>query len=496
MQEKNLLEVEGLSKSFLGVMALHRVNLSVRAGEVHAVIGENGAGKSTMMNIIMGDLKKDEGKISLKGKPVEFKSPADAIAAGISMIHQEISLVPTLTVAENIWLHREDVFMKGLFINSAARKEATDRLLEKMGISVKSTALVSELTVAQAQLVELARAISSNAEIIIMDEPTSSLSDKEIAILFKVMRDLKEKGVAIIFITHKIEELLAISDRVSVYRDGCYIGTRSCARTTKDELISMIIGRTLTEQYPQIHAKIGKPVLEVKNLSGEAYSNISFTIHEGEIVGFSGLVGAGRSEIMRGIFGIDKKLGGEIFVNGEQVQIHSPKDAVRHGMAMVTEDRRDMGIIQSGSVKENMSISTISDFCGKLGIVNVAKEQQAVEDMMKKLSVKAANMNMLITSLSGGNQQKAIVGRWLMTEPKLLILDEPTRGIDVGAKAEIYRLIGKLAEQGMAIILVSSEMPEILGMSSRIFVVRDGSIVFECESADATQELLGKHALG
>lgn len=496
MQEKNVLEITELSKSFLGVMALNRVKLSVRAGEVHAVIGENGAGKSTMMNIIMGDLKRDSGKILLKGTPVEFKSPADAIAAGISMIHQEISLVPTLTVAENIWLHREDRFMKGPFISHSARKEATDKLLEKMGIRIKSTALVSELTVAQAQLVELARAISSNAEIIIMDEPTSSLSDKEIAILFRVMRDLKNKGVAIIFITHKIEELLAISDRVSVYRDGCYIGTRRCAETAKDELISMIIGRTLTEQYPMIDAKAGRPVLEVKNLSGMSYHDINFTVHEGEIIGFSGLVGAGRSEIMRGIFGIDKKSGGEVYMNGDKTEIHSPRDAVRYGMAMVTEDRRDMGIIQTDSVKGNMSISTISNFCNRLGLVDTGKEQRAVEEMMQKLSVKAANMNMLITSLSGGNQQKAIIGRWLMTEPGLLILDEPTRGIDVGAKAEIYRLIAKLAEQGMAIILVSSEMPEILGMCSRIFVVRDGSIVYECKAEEATQDLLGKHALG
>ncbi|MDO4344242.1 MAG: sugar ABC transporter ATP-binding protein [Eubacteriales bacterium] len=496
MQEKNVLEVKELSKSFLGVMALHHAELSVKAGEVHAVIGENGAGKSTMMNIIMGDLKKDSGTISLKGKTVEFRSPADAIAAGISMIHQEISLVPTLSVAENIWLHREDRFMRGPFINYAARNEAAGKLLEKMGIGINPTALVSELTVAQAQLVELARAISSNAEIIIMDEPTSSLSDKETAILFRVMRDLKKEGVAIIFITHKIEELMEISDRVSVYRDGCYIGTRDCADTTKDELIGMIIGRTLTEQYPKIQAKIGAPVLEVRHLSGPAYTDISFTVHEGEILGFSGLVGAGRSEIMRGIFGIDKRLGGEILIDGEKAEIHSPRDAVRRGIAMVTEDRRDMGIIQTGSVKENISVSTLSEFCGSLGMVNVREEQKAVGEMMEKLSVKAANMNMLITSLSGGNQQKAIIGRWLMTEPKLLILDEPTRGIDVGAKAEIYRLIGKLAEQGMAIILVSSEMPEILGMSSRIFVVRDGSLVLECDAKEASQDLLGKHALG
>ena len=496
MQDNTILEVKDLSKSFLGVMALNKVSLSVRRGEVHAVIGDNGAGKSTMMNIIMGDLKRDHGEILLKGQPTDFKSPADAIASGISMIHQEISLVPTLSVAENIWLHREEQFMNGPFISGKKRLEATRELLDRMGININAGSLVSELTVAQAQLVELARAISTNAEIIIMDEPTSSLSDKEIAILFRVMRDLREKGVAIIFITHKIEELLSISDRVSVYRDGCYIGTQSCAETNKDDLISMIIGRTLTEQYPEIHAKEGKTVLEVKNLSGSGYHDISFRVHEGEIIGFSGLVGAGRSEVMRGIFGIDKRASGEILLDGQKVEIHSPGDAVGLGMAMVTEDRRDMGIIRTGSVRENMSISMLQEFTGSFGIVNVRKEAEAVNGMMKELSVKAANMNMLITSLSGGNQQKAILGRWLMTKPKLLILDEPTRGIDVGAKAEIYRLIGKLAEEGMAIILVSSEMPEILGMSSRVFVMRDGDLVFECSATEATQELLGKHALG
>ena len=495
--EQYLLEVKNLSKSFLGVMALNKVSLQVRKGEVHAVIGENGAGKSTMMNIIMGDLKRDEGEIILRGKTVDFRSPADAIDAGISMIHQEISLVPTLSVAENIWLGREKGFMKGPFIGEGVRKARTKELLDRMGIAgISPSQAVSELTVAQMQLVELARAVSTDAEIIIMDEPTSSLSDKEIDILFRVMRDLRDHGVSIIFITHKIEELLTISDRVSVYRDGCYIGTNACADTDKEQLITMIIGRTLTEQYPQISPPGEKTVLEVRNLTGEAYRDVSFTVREGEIVGFSGLVGAGRSEIMRGIFGIDKTFGGEVLLDGKPIHVKQPRDAVELGMAMVTEDRRDMGIIRSASVKDNMSVSMLKSFTGPLGIVNVPKERETVSAMMQEISVKAANMDMLITSLSGGNQQKAILGRWLMLEPRLLILDEPTRGIDVGAKAEIYRLIGQLAAQGMAIILVSSEMPEILGMSHRIYVVRDGRIVFTCDREEATQDLLGLHALG
>lgn len=497
MQQETVLEVRALSKSFLGVKALDKVDLLGKRGEVHSVIGENGAGKSTMMNLILGDLQKDEGTIILKGKEVHFKSPAEAIASGISMIHQEISLIPTLTVAENIWLHREDRFMKAFLIDNKARLEETKKLLgDKLNIDINPNELVGNLTVAQCQLVELARAVSCDSDIIIMDEPTSSLSDKEVNILFDVIRALKAEGTAIIFITHKIEELLGICDRVSVYRDGHYIGTRDCAETTRDELISMIIGRELTEQYPVIDASKGEVVLEVKNLCGADYTNISFHVKAGEIIGFSGLVGAGRSEIMRGIFGIDHCLSGEIWLNGEKVNIRSPKDAVNLGMAMVTEDRRDYGIIKTASVKDNMSLAALSKFCSKIGIIKRGIEEKAVSEMIHDMTVKVANKDMLITSLSGGNQQKAIIGRWLMTAPKVLILDEPTRGIDVGAKSEIYSIIGELAKQGMAIILVSSEMPEILGMSDRIFVIRNGKIAAECAREEATQELLGKHALG
>lgn len=497
MQQETVLEVRQLSKSFLGVKALDKVDLEVKRGEVHSVIGENGAGKSTLMNVILGDLQKDEGTIILKGKEVHFKSPAEAIASGISMIHQEISLIPTLTVAENIWLHREDRFMKGFLISAKARTEETRKLLkDRLKIDINPDDLVGNLTVAQCQLVELARAVSCDSDIIIMDEPTSSLSDKEVNILFEIIRKLKEEGTAIIFITHKIEELLLICDRVSVYRDGHYIGTRDCKNTSKDELIHMIIGRELTEQYPVIESQKGKVIFEVKDLCGPDYQEVSFQVKEGEIVGFSGLVGAGRSEIMRGIFGIDKIFSGEVFLDGKKVDIHSPKDAVNLGMAMVTEDRRDYGIIGTASVKDNMSLAALQKFCTRIGLIRKEKENKAVSKMIKDMTVKVANKDMLITSLSGGNQQKAIIGRWLMTEPKVLILDEPTRGIDVGAKSEIYSIIGELAKQGMAIILVSSEMQEILGMSDRIFVVRNGRIVAECAKEEATQELLGKHALG
>lgn len=496
MEQEVILKVEGLSKSFLGVKALDNVSLEVVKGEVHAVIGENGAGKSTMMNIILGDLPKDSGTIWFKGKETHFSSPADAISAGISMIHQEISLVPTLSVDENIWLHREDRFMKGVLINKKARLEATKELLNRMDIQINPQDLVSSLTVAQCQLVELARAVSCDSDVIIMDEPTSSLAEKEVEALFKIIRQLKEKGVAIIFITHKIEELMIISDRVSVYRDGHYIGTRLCSETNKDDLITMIIGRTLTAQYPHYIPKIGETVLEIKNLTGEGFHDVSFSVRAGEVVGFSGLVGAGRSEIMRGIFGIDKISSGEIWMEGKKINVDSPKTAVSYGMAMINEDRRDFGIIRTASVNDNMSIATISDYCNRVGIVRRKEEKEHVNQMIKDISVKTANPDMLITSLSGGNQQKVIIGRWLMAKPKLLIMDEPTRGIDVGAKSEIYNLIAELAQKGMAIILVSSEMPEIIGLSDRVFVVRGGKLVFECSKEEVTQELLGKHALG
>ena len=496
MQQEVVLEVKGLSKSFLGVKALDQVDLEVLKGEVHAVIGENGAGKSTMMNIILGDLPRDSGEIIVKGQVTHFKSPAEAIAAGISMIHQEISLIPSLSVAENIWLHREDRFMRGGLISGRRREQATKELLDKLGIEIGPSELVSSLTVAQCQLVELARAISCDADIIIMDEPTSSLSEKEVEILFTIIRDLRSQGVSIIFITHKIEELLTISDRVSVYRDGRYIGTRNCAETNKDDLITMIIGRKLTDQYPVYEPKIGETVLEVKNLSGNGFHDVSFSVRAGEVVGFSGLVGAGRSEIMRAIFGVDKATSGEIWLNGEQIHVDSPKTAVSYGMAMINEDRRDYGIIRTASVNDNMSIVTLSEYCNKMGIVRRSEERERVNKMIEDMSVKVADPKMLITSLSGGNQQKVVIGRWLMAAPKLLIMDEPTRGIDVGAKSEIYNLIADLALKGMAIILVSSEMPEIIGLSDRVFVVRDGRLVFECTKEEVTQELLGAHALG
>lgn len=497
MDQDVILRVKQLSKSFLGVRALDKVDLEVKRGEVHAVIGENGAGKSTLMNVILGDLPRDEGEIIFKGKPVIFKSPSDAISAGISMIHQEISLIPTLSVMENIWLHREAPFMTAGLISNKKRADATRKLLrEELHLEIDETALVSTLTVAQCQLVELARAVSCNSDVIIMDEPTSSLSDKEVDILFRIIREMTAKGVAVILITHKLEELFTICERVSVYRDGHYIGTKKCSETDRDELVKMIIGREMTDQYPAINAMQGDTILKVKNLSGDKFSDVNFELHRGEILGFAGLVGAGRSEIMRALFGIDKAYGGEVEIEGKAVYIKSPKDAVALGMAMVTEDRRDYGIIGTASVKTNISLAALGRFCSKLSMIKKKEETKAVNKMIKDMTVKVADAAMPVTSLSGGNQQKVILGRWLLTAPKILILDEPTRGIDVGAKSEIYNIMNELAKQGMAIIMVSSEMPEILGLCSRIMVVREGRIVLETSGEEATQEKIGQYALG
>lgn len=497
MERNTILEVRNLSKNFLGVRALDGVELSVACGEVHAVCGENGAGKSTLMNIIFGDLQADSGEILLHGKPVHFKSPKEAIDAGVAMIHQEISLVPTLSVAENIWLNREALFTKAGLISSKRRSEATVKLLnEKLKIDINVEDSVSALTVAQMQLVEIARAVSCNASIIIMDEPTSTLSEKEVQVLFRIVRELAQENVAVIFITHKIEELMDICDRVSVYRDGRYIGTRNCKNITRDELVSMIIGRELTEQYPNVQTEKGEVLLEVENLCGEKFRDISFHVQRGEIVGFSGLVGAGRSEIVRAIFGIDCPTKGTIRLGGKEVRFKTPEDAVNHGLAMVTEDRLRMGIIAEASVKNNISIASLNHLSNVLGFVNGRRETEEVNQFVDEMSVKVSDINIQISSLSGGNQQKAIVSRWLMTKPQLLILDEPTRGIDVGAKREIYDIMCNLAKQGMAVIMVSSEMPEIMGLCDRIFVIRDGNLVYETTKGEATQELLGSYALG
>lgn len=464
-----ILRMKGISKWFAGISALSNVDFELARGEVRALIGENGAGKSTLMKILLGIHQADAGEIEFMGKKVHFKEPKDALSVGIAMIHQEISLIPTVDVAENIWMGREDKFTKHFLIDVGARYRATKELLDELGINVDPRRQTSTLSVAMMQLVEIARAVSYDAKLIIMDEPTSALTNEEVELLYRIVRDLTAKGVTIVFISHKIEEIFKICDNVTVLRDGHMIGTKPLSDGMKpDDLITMIVGRDLSDAFQKRPCVIGDVVFEVRDLERRGvFQDVSFQVRRGEIVGFSGLMGAGRSEIARAIFGIDR----------------------------VTEDRLRMGAIYTMSVKQNMTLANLFRMV-RLGIIRTGCERQTFRQTSERLSVKYAKETDSIKSLSGGNQQKVILGRWIMTSPQLLILDEPTRGIDVGAKMEIYKLINDLAEQGVAIMFISSEMPEILSLCDRTFVVKDGKLVYECARDQMTQELLAEKAFG
>lgn len=498
MTNEVILSVEGVSKSFLGTKALDKVSLEVCKGEVHGVIGENGAGKSTLMNTIFGSLQRDEGTIRFMGEEVHFKCPADALKNGISMIHQETNLVQQFTASENIWLGMEKRFMKGGHLDNGARDRKTQELFDEYGISLHYDDVAGQISMAACQMIEVIRAVACGAKLIIMDEPTSSLSENEVEILFRMIRKLTQQGVAVIYISYKIEEIMEICDRLSVYRDGHYIGTRLISEIDHGTIVSMVVGRELTNLFPKSEPNIGEVILDVKNLSKYGkFRNVSFQLHKGEILGFAGLEGAGRSEVASCIFGIDQPDSGEIYLDGKKVSIASPSAAVELGIGMVTEDRLRRGIVAQMSVKDNMTIARLGKFCSRfLGSIRRKEEEAACDDMIKTMQVKVSDRNQRIDSLSGGNQQKVIIGRWVMTAPRILILDEPTRGIDVGSKSEIHRLMSSFVEQGMSIILISSEMPELLGMADRIVVMREGNAVYTCDREEATQETLGKYVLG
>mgnify|MGYP000873890673 FL=1 len=498
MTNEVILSVEGVSKSFLGTKALDKVSLEVCKGEVHGVIGENGAGKSTLMNTIFGSLQRDEGTIRFMGEEVHFKCPADALKNGISMIHQETNLVQQFTASENIWLGMEKRFMKGGHLDNGARDRKTQELFDEYGISLHYDDVAGQISMAACQMIEVIRAVACGAKLIIMDEPTSSLSENEVEILFRMIRKLTQQGVAVIYISHKIEEIMEICDRLSVYRDGHYIGTRLISEIDHGTIVSMVVGRELTNLFPKSEPNIGEVILDVKNLSKYGkFRDVSFQLHKGEILGFAGLEGAGRSEVASCIFGIDQPDSGEIYLDGKKVSIASPSAAVELGIGMVTEDRLRRGIVAQMSVKDNMTIARLGKFCSRfLGSIRRKEEEAACDDMIKTMQMKVSDRNQRIDSLSGGNQQKVIIGRWVMTAPRILILDEPTRGIDVGSKSEIHRLMSSFVEQGMSIILISSEMPELLGMADRIVVMREGNAVYTCDREEATQETLGKYVLG
>ncbi|MGD8162269.1 sugar ABC transporter ATP-binding protein [Pantoea sp. FN0307] len=483
------LEAEGISKFFPGVKALDNVSLRVRPGTVHALMGENGAGKSTLMKCLIGIYRPDQGVIRIKGEPVQFQDTLDALRFGISMIHQELNLVPWMTVAENIWLGREPV--KFGLVNHRQLNQQTAELLSKLNIRLPADRMVGELSIASQQMVEIAKAVSWNADIVIMDEPTSALTEGEVAHLFTIIRDLRAQGKAIVYISHKMDEIFAITDEVSVFRDGSWVGSDRTDSYTRQSLITQMVGRELTQLFPKFNNAIGEEMLTVRHLSRQdAFEDVSFSVRRGEILGVAGLVGAGRSEVMETLFGMASADSGEVLIDGVPVSIDSPSTAIEKGMAFLTEDRKKSGLFLVLSVLENMSIVNMPEYSSKGGFVSHVQMAQDCMEQIRRLNIKTPTMDQIINNLSGGNQQKVLIARWLLAQPKILILDEPTRGIDVGAKAEIYRLISELANRGVAVIMVSSELPEILGMSDRVMVMHEGRITGILDKEEADQETI------
>ncbi|KQU97746.1 D-ribose transporter ATP-binding protein [Ensifer sp. Root31] len=482
-----LLNVEGIRKEFPGVVALDDVSFRLRRGTVHALMGENGAGKSTLMKILAGIYTPDKGEVRLKGADIRLKSPLDALENGIAMIHQELNLMPFMTVAENIWIRREPKNRFG-FVDHGEMRRITARLFDRLKIKLDPEIEVRHLSVANRQMVEIAKAVSYESDVLIMDEPTSALTEREVAHLFEIIRDLRSQGIGIVYITHKMNELFEIADEFSVFRDGKYIGTHASSDVTRDDIIRMMVGREITQMFPKEEVPIGDVILSVNNLTLDGvFHDVSFDVRAGEILGIAGLVGSGRSNVAETLFGVTPASSGTIAIDGKTVSIDSPNTAIRNRMAFLTEDRKDTGCLLILDVLENMQIAVLQDRFVKAGFVSEKDITAACEEMSRKLRVKTPNLQERIENLSGGNQQKVLIGRWLLTNPRILILDEPTRGIDVGAKAEIHRLVTELARNGVAVIMISSEMPEVLGMSDRIMVMHEGRVTGILHRAEATQ---------
>lgn len=492
-----ILHITNLSKSYSGVKALDNVQLMVKKGEVHALMGENGAGKSTFMKILAGLVTPDSGEIILDGEVLKGAQVNEVIKKGISMIHQEILMVPELTVAQNIFLGREKTIsgVKGGWIQENVLVSRAAMLLEKVGVAIDADIKMKHLSVAQMQMVEIAKAISNQARVIIMDEPTSAISSKEVSTLFRIINELKSQGVAIIYISHKMDEIFEIADRITVLRDGKYIATKNASDLNNEHLISMMVGRELNNMFPIPAAPNNTIVFQAQNLTRKGrFSDISFTVHAGEIFGIAGLMGAGRTEIARAIYGLDTLDGGNILIDGQEVIIKSPRDAVDYGIGFVSEDRKELGFVPELSVKHNVTLASLPDHRHGL-LLNKESENSTTDRIIAELKIKTFDRNQKVTQLSGGNQQKVVLGKVLLSSPKIIILDEPTRGVDVGAKSEIYKLIHNLAAQGIAMIMISSELPEILGMCSRIMVLSKGVQKAILSREEATQELIMKYAV-
>jgi len=483
-----------ITKDFPGVRALDDVTFEVRRGEVHALVGENGAGKSTLMKILSGALPKDSGEILLEGRPVQITSPHRAQELGISMIYQELNLVPYLSVAENIFLGREPRRL-GAFVDWGGLHRRSREHLDRLGVALDVRRPIQGLSVAQQQMVEIARALSTQAKIVVMDEPSSTLTEHELARLFELIRSLKQSGVSIVYISHRLDEVFQVADCVTVLRDGRWIGTEPVSSVDRDQVIKMMVGREITQKIPKKAVPPGAEVLRVAGLSGSLVRNVNLSVRAGEVVGLTGLVGAGRTEVARLIFGADPKEAGDIFVDGKPVNIRSPRDAIGHGIGFVTEDRKEQGLVLGMSVRENVTLANL-DVLAFYGFIRRHREKQAVANSVRSLDIRTPSMEQFVRNLSGGNQQKVVLAKWLFTQSKVLIFDEPTRGIDVGAKVEIYELMNELAARGAGMIMITSELPEALGMSDRILVMHSGAIVAEMSREEAAQEKIMFHATG
>jgi len=494
MTSDTILELNHISKTFPGVVALDDVHFDLRKGEVHVLLGENGAGKSTLVKILSGAYQKTSGTILLNQQEIHIKNPKHSQELGISTIYQELNLVPHLSVGENIFLGREPANRFGV-VDFKKLFAKAQNILNDFGVLIDARSLVKDLGIAKQQMVEVAKALSLDASIVIMDEPTSALTEQEIEELFKIIKSLKANGISIIYISHRLEEIFEIGDRITVLRDGKWIGTKSIAEVTQSELIRMMVNRELKDKFPKQKAKRGNEVLRIENLSNDHLKEISFSLCVGEVLGIGGLLGSGRTELARAIFGVDKIDSGKIFIKGQNYKIGSPRSSINSGIGYLTEDRKSQGLILNLSVKDNVCLPSINRF-SKFGVMNSKKERATVEKYVKELHIKTPGLNQKIMYLSGGNQQKVVMSKWLCSNVDILIFDEPTRGIDVGSKVEIYQLMNRLTAEGVGILMISSELPEILGMSDRILVMHDGRITGEFLTEEATQEMILKCALG
>ena len=488
-QGRVLLEMKGIGKTFPGVKALEGVNLTIREGQVHALLGENGAGKSTLIKILFGAYSRDEGEILFDGKPADIKAPADAERLGISTIYQEFNLTPNMTIAENIFLGHLPTTLGR--IDWATVKKRSRELLDSLDVHLSVDTLTGSLSVAQQQMVEIAKALNRNTRILVMDEPSAVLGERDIENLFAVVRRLQATGIGIIYISHRLKEIFQLADEVTVLKDGRYIDTRPVAGVTMDELVKLMIGRDLEDVYPQRHGEAGDVVLEVSHLARD----VSFQLRAGEIVGFAGITGSGRTEVARVIFGADRPTAGEMTLFGKPYRPRSPRDAINHGIALVSEDRKREGLLLKLQVYVNTTISGL-DRLTTFGLLRLKDEMSLVRKWITDLRIKTPSPEFLVVNMSGGNQQKVVLARWLSLGIKVFIMDEPTRGIDVGSKSEIYQIMADLAEQGVAIIMISSELPEVLGMSDRVMVMRDGNMVKELSRAEASEEVVMMYAVG